>query len=215
MTSTELERQLSEALRELVAEPVTRPGLFERVAARARRSRRRRFLTSAVAATITVLVGVAAWMLPHPTTPAVSSSASPVGCPATAPQSLAPAQPADAAVRLVPGAPSVATVCRYHGFNQTVPRGTLARRAIVRGNTLAALVAGLNTAPLDRGVPSTCVVDFGEAILIVFGYASGPPVTVSIDVGGCRFARNGQQLVWRVTEQTLQNLTALVGRDHE
>jgi hypothetical protein len=99
---------------------------------------------------------------------------------------------------LVPPGPLVATVCRYAGRNQPVAAGTLERTHVVTGPALASLVTALDSPSLqvipDSAVYS-CPMDQGSTDLLAFAYPTGPAVTVSVAILGCRFMTNGARTV--------------------
>ena len=91
---------------------------------------------------------------------------------------------------LVPGQPIELLACRYHGFNQAQPIGTLATRAALPASDVA---GELNQTPIpthEAPIPN-CPADFGEKYMLWFRYADGVPLLVSFDDGGCRYVDNG------------------------
>ena len=119
------------------------------------------------------------------------------GSPANAPLNPAPAR-AGLADILVPPGPTVLSVCRYAGLNQSVAAGTLERSAVVTGPPLDSLVAyvdGPTWPVVPAGTAYGCPLSEGRTDLLVFAYPTGPDVSVSVDIGGCSFASNGERTV--------------------
>jgi hypothetical protein len=112
------------------------------------------------------------------------------------------------ATTFIPGHPSALLGCRYHGL--TEPRGSLAKSASV---SPAPIAEALNRAqPITNSGVFKCPVDFGETILLLFEYPNGARLTVSIEMGGCEFATNGDRTV-RTPTATLTTLEAVLGHD--
>jgi hypothetical protein len=91
---------------------------------------------------------------------------------------------------MVPGVPTTVLACRYHGFNQPEPHGTLAASAMLPPTDI---VAALNAVPIPApGAPVPyCPADFGELYALRFGYSSGPALVVTVQGAGCAYADNG------------------------
>jgi hypothetical protein len=104
---------------------------------------------------------------------------------------------------MVPGHPKSLVACRYYGGNLA---GT--------GTFPPADVAdALNSAPrVPSGAVFHCPIDFGEKIVLHFGYADGSELEVSVSTRGCEFATNGNRTV-RVPSNLLTHLEAALGRD--
>ncbi len=135
-----------------------------------------------------------------------------VHCPAHQPDRPPPPRYPGAGRRLVPGTPTIATVCRYHGLNVPQPPGTLARSTVLRGD-VRGLATDLNAGEhLVPGARYNCPNDTGEGILLVFGYPGGGTVSVLIDLTGCSFADNGVLRLF-TSPAARQRLVALVGSD--
>jgi hypothetical protein len=112
---------------------------------------------------------------------------------------------------LVPGDPTVVTICRYAGLNRPVRVGTLIRSVVLRDG-VAALAAELNVGR-DVGPASySCPADDGARAVLLFSYPRGPALPVVVDLAGCRFASNGARAVF-TRPQLHDRLAALVGAD--
>ncbi|MGA2036038.1 MAG: hypothetical protein ABSH04_00395 [Acidimicrobiales bacterium] len=110
-----------------------------------------------------------------------------------------PARP-DLASSVVPPGPTFLTVCRYAGLNQEVEAGTLEQSHVVTGAELAAFVTYVDEPTWQVVLPGTaqeysCPASEGLVDLLRFVYASGPGVTVSVDLDGCTFVSNGSRTV--------------------
>jgi hypothetical protein len=146
------------------------------------------------------------------TTPTIQVAAGPTAslapsCPTTLPATNT--FPAAAGSAVVPGAPTIAAVCRYAGLNDAHPN-TIARSATVTGAELDQLVSGLNAArPFPPGARN-CPADLGLYDLIVFGYPAAGPVDVRISMSGCTAVTNGHQTL-SPDSGALDEVTALVG----
>jgi hypothetical protein len=133
--------------------------------------------------------------------------------PSNATLNPAPARPGLADI-LVPAGPTVLTVCRYAGLNQSVPAGTLVRSTVVTGAPLAALAAYIDQPSWSVIPPGTaygCPMSEGQVDLLRFAYSAGPGVSVNVDIGGCSFASNGARTVQG--SSIGGRLTSLVGTD--
>jgi hypothetical protein len=84
--------------------------------------------------------------------------------------------------------------CRYHGLNQHQPVGTLARSEKLSPRQVAQALD--NAEPVPSGGVFNCPADFGEVVILRFDYASGPAVLVKINATGCKFATDGEAMVW-------------------
>jgi hypothetical protein len=146
------------------------------------------------------------------TTPATKppTSTAALDCPSAPPSVLQPQPISGTDTTLVPGTPTALLACRYHGFNQPEPIGTLANAASFSPGPIA---TGLDSQPaIPPGVVSNCPADFGETILLHFTYADDSTLTVSISTAGCRYASNGSRTV-HVDPATLDRLQAVLGKD--
>jgi predicted alpha/beta hydrolase len=116
------------------------------------------------------------------------------------------------ASRFVPGYPVELLACRYHGGNQLRAFGSLAGFAHFASGQIA---AQLNAAPSELGGPPLrfCPIDFGEKIILIFGYSKGTRLTASIDMGGCRVATNGDRSISSAPVAVLARLEAVLGHD--
>jgi hypothetical protein len=131
-------------------------------------------------------------------------------CPAHAPRVVAHHQRAGTVSTFVPGHPVALLACRYHGFNQPEPSGSLATSAHFAPGEIG---AALNAAP--PGVSDAfCPIDFGEKIVLIFGYRDGSRRMASIDTGGCRDATNGDRIISFAPVAVFTRLEAVLGHDH-
>ncbi len=133
----------------------------------------------------------------------------------TPPLNPAPARPGLAGTEVPdsPDPPDTVTVCRYAGSNQSVPVGTLETSHVVTGSDLTGFVTAMDGLPVPAPGPYYCPADWDAVDLLIFGYASGPTVTASVDTGGCAPATNGSRTVFAgAVETTLQGW---VGKDQE
>jgi len=131
-------------------------------------------------------------------------------CVARPPQSVSSGQVPGSASTFVPGRPQRLLACRYHGFNQRQPAGSLAATAQLRAEPIA---SALNRAPhIPKGVVFSCPFDAAEVIVLHFGYANGAVLTITVSTQGCRIASNGDLRV-RTPESVLNMLQARLGRD--
>jgi hypothetical protein len=192
MTDPGQETALREAFDLLTADGPPRSLSFEKVAGLAAARRRRRFAAVAVSVTASVAVvvvgsaAVAARQRPLPSRPVSHPPVVAAPCPERHPVSYA-TKPLRVDLRpLVPAGAAAATGCRYLGLNQVRPAGTLVRSVTVPRDAVGQLVAAMNAAPrLPPGAVRFCAVDFGERVLVLFSYRTGPVITVEIDIGGC------------------------------
>ncbi|HEX4223550.1 MAG TPA: hypothetical protein VHZ97_14375 [Pseudonocardiaceae bacterium] len=144
---------------------------------------------------------------PAPGTVAVSPVALP-DCP-SAPPKLG-SYPAGPASTMVPANPGAARVCRYAGLNEATPAGTLVKGAQVNAAELPALVNSLNAAkPMPMRI--NCPMDDNSSDLIMFGYANGHTVDVTVGLTGCNVVRNGADAKHLTSTPALGQLAAVVG----
>ena len=112
---------------------------------------------------------------------------------------------------MVPGEPTSSLGCRYHGFDQPQPPGSLASSAQL---DTAVIVTELNRIPIPPAsspLPN-CPADFGERYVIRFGYDDGSTLLVSVDGGGCTYADNGDLRV-PFASAAVASLQAVLGHD--
>lgn len=114
---------------------------------------------------------------------------------------------------MVPGAPTSALGCRYHGFNQPQPHGSLASSAHLDTTAIAAELNRVPIPPANSPLPN-CPADFGERYIIRFGYDDGSTLLVSVDDGGCSYADNGDLRVPFATDAAA-SLAAVLGQDSQ
>lgn len=131
----------------------------------------------------------------------------PAACPAKLPSDTG--FPAVEGAVLVPGTPTVASVCRYAGMNDPHPQ-TLQKSAVVTGAKLADLVAAMNAGKPRPGGTYSCPADFGLADVVQFGYPAAGPVHVRIDLSGCRGEDNGRRSV-SLPDDVQTQVAAVVG----
>jgi hypothetical protein len=140
-----------------------------------------------------VLLAVAACAAPQQQTGVVVST--PV-CSDTLPQQPAagPASP------MVPGEPQAAVVCQYAGPQQHLKKSTQVKD--VPG--LRQALNAADTTPPPRG--TMCPLDHGDLDMVIFAYAGGDPVDVTIKTSGCATATNGKVTAYRLTDAVLGKL---------
>lgn len=105
----------------------------------------------------------------------------PLGCPATSPSP--PSVPGSRPARLVPDDVRVAIACRYAGFNEVVPAGTLTARAFL--TEPQPFVAAVNSAVPPEAGAWSCPADLGSTDLIVFIGPTSGRTTVAVARTGC------------------------------
>jgi hypothetical protein len=133
-----------------------------------------------------------------------------VSCPGTPPRAVPTRQRAGTVMLLVPDDPVAVLACRYHGFNQPQPVGSLAAASSLDVSTV---VPALNAAVIrPRGVVSNCPADFSDTDVLWFAYARGPALMVEINDSGCRNATNGDRTVFTPPSVQLR-LQAALGAD--
>jgi len=66
--------------------------------------------------------------------------------------------------------------------------------------------------PVPPGVAFSCPADFGEVIILVFGYTNGSTSTIRLATSGCASATNGDRTV-RTPNALLIDLEARLGHD--
>jgi hypothetical protein len=111
----------------------------------------------------------------------------------------------------VPGHPTELLGCRYHGLNQLQPAGALATSARFAPGPIAAALNAARRIP--NGVEYHCPVDFGETIVLAFGYNNGTTLTATVSTAGCEFANNGDSTIGAPGD-VLMRLEAALGHDH-
>ncbi|HEY4023323.1 MAG TPA: hypothetical protein VGM75_31880 [Pseudonocardiaceae bacterium] len=147
---------------------------------------------------------------PPPGSVAVAPATLP-DCPSAPPK--AGTYPAGPAAIMVPATPGAARVCRYAGLNETTPAGTLVKGAQVNSAGLPALVSSLNAAkPMPMRI--NCPMDDNSSDLVIFGYADGHTVYVTVGLTGCNVVRNGADVKHLTSTPTLGQLAAVVGAPH-
>ena len=102
-----------------------------------------------------------------------------------------------ASVTLVPAGVVQVLLCRYDGpFGGPRPHianrfRLVARRLVVDRARAAKLAAELDRIPQGPSGEYVCPSAIGAAIVAYFGYASGPPAPVTVELSGCMTATNG------------------------
>ena len=144
-----------------------------------------------------------------PTTTAVAKPPT-LECPIHAPRVIPTHQLPGTVSTFVPGRPVALLACRYHGYNQPQPSGSLAGSAHFAPGPF---VTALNTALPVPDRAYNCPMDAGERMLVIFAYDDGSRLTASIETMGCGFATNGDRSVVDPTA-TLEHLEAVLGHDH-
>jgi len=138
--------------------------------------------------------------LPETSPPSVATLDRPFRCPpmfTNNGSTYLPAIRPGLAASIVPGTPARAIVCRYAG----VPTdGGLVQSATLTDT--AALVAVLNAATqIPYGASEACKDGTGQLDLLLFRYATGPPVGVTVELDGCSVESNGVRLAYADTAQ--------------
>jgi phage tail sheath gpL-like len=212
MRTDDLEPQVSSALHDLVDEPVASSTMFDRVADRVHRRRRRRLTGTAAVVVVVGALATGSLLLRHGGGTNAAEAVTAASCP-DKDSELRYDPHSDPASKLVPGKPVIATICRYHGPSQHELAGTLARSAVVRGDSVASLAAALNAGQREiPDAPRTCLGRSEGTIRVMFGYRSGEVVTVRAELFGCRTASNGTTGLI-TSELAYEQLTDLVGKD--
>ncbi len=104
------------------------------------------------------------------------------------PVSTAPAAKAS----LVPGNPQAVLLCRYSGLNDPHRFRLRSSRLVTTRTSVDRLAHGLDALPkLPRGTVLHCPADFGDAVIVVFGYSAGGADPVTVGLSGCQLASNG------------------------
>ncbi len=208
MTIDDREQWLSQELHALVPTPPLAPGLFDRVAGRARRRSAVRLAGSTLALCLLGSTGGLYWHdLSGGTGPVTSVGPAPVrsyapttsatgttpSCPGLAPRGDRPPRPTvpDADRTLVPGSPASVSLCRYLGRSGPALLRVLDRSTTLRGRDVTTLATALNKAPVWYLDGAFCPIDDGSLALAVFGYRDHRTLTVQIGLRGCGFTSNG------------------------
>jgi hypothetical protein len=143
-----------------------------------------------------VLLSAAACAAPAATTDVAAQPVSTPVCPETASPHPAtgPAKP------MVPGSPGAAVVCHYSS-------GPAALAKSDKVSDVNGLVTALNAAdptPPPRG--TMCPMDNGTTDVVIFAYAKGDPVYVTVKPTGCATATNGKATAYRLGDAVLSKL---------
>jgi hypothetical protein len=116
---------------------------------------------------------------------------------------------------LVPSGPVAMTICRYAGLNMRIPVGTLEKTLVIRSHQelsdFVSLVDQKTWQAIKPGLAVNCPMSTGRVDILRFVYASGPGVTISVNVDGCELVSNGFRTVW--AGPIAQRVTAWVGVD--
>jgi len=132
-----------------------------------------------------------------------------VAGPPGAPRSVPRHQVRGTASTLVPGTSVALLACRYHGFNQPQPFGSLAASVRVAPSPVA---RALNREPPINPAIYHCPMDAGELLLLLFQYPDGSLLQVHVSMQGCEFATNGDRTV-STPELILTSLGPKIGHD--
>jgi hypothetical protein len=127
----------------------------------------------------------------------------PVNTPACA-DTLPPHPAAGPAKPMVPGDPAAAVACHY---SAPVPAGKVPltqSRQITDVKGLQAALNAADTTPPPRGV--MCPLDNGATDIVIFAYANGDPVYVTVKPTGCASATNGAAHAYRLGPAVLDKL---------
>jgi hypothetical protein len=112
--------------------------------------------------------------------------------------------------RFVPGDPTAVRACRYHGYDQPQPYGSLASTARFAARPI---VTALNKARRTSEDPAFgCPTDLGGRIVLVFGYRGGSPVLITVRTSGCEVLTNGVIDIWMPTA-LVNRLERVLGYD--
>jgi hypothetical protein len=110
---------------------------------------------------------------------------------------------------LVPGSPTSATIAHYASYARAaVPHPVV---PIQSRATLSALARALNRLPVEDGI-AFCPLDTGSHDTIRFGYASGPPIMLTVGLSGCRYVGKGASLAVAHSTNALLRLLARIAR---
>lgn len=200
---SDFDSRASVAMHELVPPHPDDVTLFDEVAKRAARRRRAQTRVTAIGACVAVLAAVAivSWGSHRQTSsPASSGSATATGSPSVvAAPSCAKTLPDrnswlagnPPAKELVPGAPVVATACRYYGFDVPHPQGALAASITVQEDA-STWAKVFNSGQRVPAGDTSCPSDSGNSYLVEFAYRDRPSMRVEVDGSGCGWASNGR-----------------------
>jgi hypothetical protein len=152
-----------------------------------------------------VLVGVllsaaACATAPSPTETAAQQPVTTPVCPDTLSTypDTGPAKP------MVPGTPGAAAVCQYPAPNPGGPPPLAKSDKVTDVNGLVAALNSANTTPPARGV--MCPMDNGSTDVVIFAYAKGDPLYVTVRPTGCASATNGKAKAYQLTDAVLGKL---------
>lgn len=193
-------RPLADGLHDLAGQAADAPGLFDAVAAGARRRSARVRASGAVLAVGGVLgiaAGVAAWPSgPGSQTPSLASKGpvAHVECPSTPPVSKGSPY-AEPPAHLPVGIPAAATLCIY----KITDNGITARQEVITGSALKALTDDLKHA--KSAASALCTAErINPTHELVMQYPGGYLQTLVIDLSGCGTVGNGNWAVLLPTE---------------
>src|SRR5262249_35069507 len=113
---------------------------------------------------------------------------------------LPPHPAAGPASPMVPGTPAAAVVCQYDAGQPHLVKS--AQVADIKG--LQSALNSADTAPPSRG--TMCPLDNGSTDVVIFAYAGGDPVYVTVKPTGCATATNGNAKAYRLTPAVLTRL---------
>ena len=113
-------------------------------------------------------------------------------CPLTGPDRGAYPFLAGPETIMVPGTPSLATVCRYGGLNPPDQYQSLEASNDVTDSQLQQLITDLNSVGDNiRPGELACPYDDARSDLIIFKYEDAQPTYVTVQLLGCGIASNG------------------------
>ncbi|MEY9934600.1 hypothetical protein ABH926_009268 [Catenulispora sp. GP43] len=186
-------RPLAEGLRDLAGQAADAPGLFDAVAAGARRRSARLRVSGAVLAVggvLGVAAGVAAWQSASGAGDAVSTAAvAPARCPDLPPTAVRSKGPGG---RLYSGTPAAATLCVY-GFSDS-QSGMSARADQITGSSLKTLIHVLTHARTPGSQICTAQAVNPEQLLIM-QFPDGSSQDLVVNLSGCGTVTNGDRTV--------------------
>jgi hypothetical protein len=113
---------------------------------------------------------------------------------------LSPHPAAGPASPMVPGTPAAAVVCDYDAKQPHLVKSV--QVTDVKG--LQSALNAADTAPPPRG--TLCPMDDGRTDVVIFAYATGDPVYVTVKPTGCATATNGTARAYRLTPAVLSRL---------
>lgn len=120
------------------------------------------------------------------------------------PDTLPPLPTAGPAKPMVPGTPGAAVVCHYPAPNPGGPAPLAKSDKVADVNGLVTALNAANTTPPPRG--TMCPMDTGTSDIVIFAYATGDPMYVTVRPTGCATATNGKAMAYQLTQAVLGKL---------